>query len=266
LAQSPGGFDGFAIFGMLAAEQRMATNSYYAGRTTKDQTRKHCRDLPAELVGRDNLDPKAAYVVDDKFAIAWGLEGMTSHRCEVTDGFNLCTNDPLCTNDRDGRDPGAAWRTRLLDSVTRYRIGQRLDFRSTGNAAPFLWLGWSEPEPWGTWSAWREASLLLRPDLVKPSALNVVARLRAFLTDRHPHLSVSVIADNQEVGRWDFDSGQPLERRVRVPAAVVGSSPVLHLRFVISKPASPASLGISEDDRLLGIGMESLRIVRADDR
>jgi hypothetical protein len=258
-APSPGGLEGFATFGMLAAEQRMATNSYYAARYTEAQTTTHCRDMPTKIMDGDNLDSKAAYVVDDKFVIAWGLGGMASHRCEVTDGFNLCTHEPA------GQGPGPAWSARISDSVTRYAIGQTLDFRSSGNAGPFLWLGWSEPEPWGTWSAWREAGVLLRPDLVEPSALNVVATLRAFVSGRHPRLSVSVIAGNREVGRWGFDSGQPSERRALIPAAVVASSPVLHLRFVISKPASPASLGMSEDNRLLGIGMESLRIVRADD-
>ena len=53
------------------------------------------------------------------------------------------------------------------------------------------------------------------------------------------------------------------ERRTRLTrdSTVVASSPVLHLRFVIDSPASPAALGISADDRPLGIGMEALRIV-----
>jgi hypothetical protein len=108
--------------------------------------------------------------------------------------------------------------------------------------------------------------MLLRPDLVEPAPLDVQATLRAYLNDRHRRLVVLVIANNQEVGRWSFDSGHPAgERRVHIPAVVVGSSPVLHLRFAISKPASPASLGLSTDQRLLGIGMESVRIVRAED-
>jgi hypothetical protein len=254
--ESPGGFQGFATFGILAAGQRLATNDYHAGRMTKAQRTVHCRDLPAALASAASLDPRTAYVVADKFAIAWGLEGTAAHRCEVVDGFNLCARSAHAIAPR--LDPAHA------DRIGTYAMGQWLDFRSSGNAAPYLWLGWSSPEPWGTWSDWGEASLLLRPVPARPVELTVQAKLRAYLSDRHPTLAVTIVANEQAVGRWDFIAGQPEKRRVHIPAAVVARSPLLHLRFAIETPVSPASLGISIDDRTLGIGMEALRIVRTD--
>jgi len=87
--------------------------------------------------------------------------------------------------------------------------------------------------------------------------------VRAYVGERHPTLAVTVVANNRPVGRWELLGREPEERVVQVPADVVAQSPVLHLRFVIDTPVSPASLGISADDRMLGIGMEAMRISRA---
>jgi hypothetical protein len=46
---TPGGFHGFATFGILAAGQRLATNDYHAGRMTRVQRTVHCRDMPARV-------------------------------------------------------------------------------------------------------------------------------------------------------------------------------------------------------------------------
>jgi hypothetical protein len=144
-------------------------------------------------------------------------------------------------------------------------MGEWIDFRNSGNAAPYLWLGWSASEAWGRGASGTRASLLMRLAPAEAVALDLDAKLRAYVTTQHPAVTVTVLANNREVGRWRFDGGQPETRHVMIPAAVVASSPVLHLRFVIDSPASPAALGISADDRLLGIGMEALRVVGTGD-
>ena len=51
----------------------LEANSYYAARNNLEQLRIHCSDVAA-LDGRD-LDPKAAYVVDDKILAVWLAPG-----------------------------------------------------------------------------------------------------------------------------------------------------------------------------------------------
>ena len=86
---TPGGREGFRKFGLLAVSQGLRTNSYYAARISREQIRTHCTEV-ASLDGRD-LDPNAAYVVNDKIRAAWLIAEMRSHVCDVVDGFNLCT-------------------------------------------------------------------------------------------------------------------------------------------------------------------------------
>lgn len=88
-----GGHDGFLIFGGLAAAQRMATNTYAPARAGQAALHLHCTDLPAR-VRRGELEPRAAYVVDDQTRAALDSARTSSHRCAALDGFNLCTRTP----------------------------------------------------------------------------------------------------------------------------------------------------------------------------
>jgi hypothetical protein len=85
-----GGLYSYVWFGEFAAAERMRLNSYYAARYTRPELDAHCVDLlRTQLEG--TLDARSAYVVTDAVRTAWDLAGMRSHRCQLTDGFNLCT-------------------------------------------------------------------------------------------------------------------------------------------------------------------------------
>lgn len=90
---APGGHDGFLIFGGLAAAQRMVTNTYAPARAGQAALLLHCIELPARI-RRGELDPRAAYVVDDQTRAAVESASTITHRCAAVDGFNLCTRTP----------------------------------------------------------------------------------------------------------------------------------------------------------------------------
>jgi hypothetical protein len=101
---TPGGIDGYATFGLLAAAEGLTINSYYPARLSPDQFRVHCQELPGALLG-GHLDASSAYVVSDKLAVAWALDGVSSHRCDVVDGFNLCTRNDGAAETGDACPP-----------------------------------------------------------------------------------------------------------------------------------------------------------------
>ena len=87
---TPGGEDGFRIFGLLAVTQRMRTNSYYSGRYTEANRDFHCKQSIAALANRP-LSPDTAYVVTPALAavIAKGPSG--PGKCHDVDSFILCS-------------------------------------------------------------------------------------------------------------------------------------------------------------------------------
>jgi len=87
---TPGGEDGYRIFGFLAFRQRMATNSYYPGRYLEAKLDFHCNQAIATLATKP-LAPDSAYVVTPFLAseIANGPTG--PGKCHDLDGFILCS-------------------------------------------------------------------------------------------------------------------------------------------------------------------------------
>ena len=89
-ADTPGGPDGFRIFGLLAVSQRMRTNSYYAARYSDASLAFHCDQAVKDLMKKP-LSPDSAYVVSPSVAsiIAAGPSGASA--CHMLDGFILCS-------------------------------------------------------------------------------------------------------------------------------------------------------------------------------
>lgn len=86
---SPGGVDGYTLFGFVALDQGMTLNSYYAGRFGRAQISAHCVDLPNRL--RDGgADPRTAYVVDEAWSRWFRESAPATHACGRVEGFTLC--------------------------------------------------------------------------------------------------------------------------------------------------------------------------------
>ena len=119
--------------------------------------------------------------------------------------------------------------------------------------------GWSFPEPSGRWTVGREAALAVR---VEPGAeAELVLDLSAFVcrTGRKQRVTVTAGAGPRTVLR--FDDGdcdlKPREVTVVVPATPDGAAV---LTFQIAVPRSPAEIGLSADDRKLGLLLRSVRL------
>ncbi|MGQ9369007.1 glycosyltransferase [Azospirillum sp. ST 5-10] len=169
--------------------------------------------------------------------------------------------------DRLGRQAEAHWCRRRLGRP--YRFGETLRFAEGGTGVGCLGAGWSHPEAWGTWSADGEASLVL--DLAGPPAgdlaeapagdLEVIVEGQGFVAERHPAVTVEVLANGTAVARWTLRLGAADgEWRAPCPRALLDGRRRLHLAFRIRTPCSPAALGLGDDTRPLGLGLRALRI------
>jgi hypothetical protein len=87
---TPGGSEGYGIFGLLAVNQKMRINSYYSGRYTEQSRQFHCVQSITDLAQKP-LSPDTAYVVAPTVAgmIAKGPTG--PGKCHDLDGFILCS-------------------------------------------------------------------------------------------------------------------------------------------------------------------------------
>jgi hypothetical protein len=150
------------------------------------------------------------------------------------------------------------------DKEAHYRLGEELDFSDPEDSRMFMRDGWSVNEDWGTWTIGSpaELSLILDGEQNKPLILHVL--VQPFLARLHDRLSVGVSVCGEEIAEWIFtlnDSRKQGWRKATIPPPRdPGINRALRIGFNIKTPMSPASLGLSEDQRLLGLGFSRLII------
>lgn len=140
-----------------------------------------------------------------------------------------------------------------------YALGDEIRFSEGGNSGGYTVFGWSAAEPWGTWTEGAESEMLLRLREPVSTDLKLTVRVHGFPADRRGEQAVEVVANGTAVGWWALRDGREGEVSAIIPRAVA-AAPLLRLAFRIAHPASPKSLGLSEDLRQLGMGAVRMRI------
>jgi glycosyltransferase involved in cell wall biosynthesis len=140
----------------------------------------------------------------------------------------------------------------------RWAAGEIVSFGAGTRGPNFLRHGWDAPAPWGVWSVGPEAGLEFTPFSPGGRGLCLRATLRAFVWPQAPALEVEVLADGRHVATWSFDhrnDRQRTERTVTIPAVSAAALRPLNLTFRMPGCRSPRQLGLSADERLLGIAL-----------
>ncbi len=146
-----------------------------------------------------------------------------------------------------------------------------IDFRRGGNAPDFLLTGWSDAEPWGTWSDAHRSKLRFATATERMTAGGNVE----MAVELHPFIFSTAGLNSQRVSASFNGHSLGPERRVdegiqtytwtiRADAWFdAGKSKTgVALEFVLPDATSPAALdrtGRSDDTRLLGVGVSRIR-------
>ncbi|WP_353672931.1 DUF6311 domain-containing protein [Synechocystis sp. LKSZ1] len=250
----------FPVLESIAALLQLKTNSAYLARYSDQSLKWHCETLP-QAVAQGKLEKNTAYVLDKSlFAIANQINQTPghSHRCTLLDGLILCQQYPHGSE----------------TLRQKFWINDPILFTTKApNSAQYLLEHWSAPEEWGTWTEGKTARLQLplhsiQPVLksIKPTShntqdfyLEVVAD--PFVNENHFRLVVDVLANQQPIAKWQyfFMDRRNSVQRLRIPRKLVASGQPLTLTFQIHEPASPARLGMGDDQRLLGLQVKGIQ-------
>jgi hypothetical protein len=142
-----------------------------------------------------------------------------------------------------------------------FAAGATLNFNSV-EAIPFLWYGWSGIEPYSRWSSKGTAAVVF--------SVETVARDRLLLVRMSPFLApgkldaqrVRVGINGKIIETLTLTDDEPKLYRVVVPRAALGEKNIL--TFELPDAASPASLNLSDEERLLGINVQWIKLDFAD--
>ena len=135
-----------------------------------------------------------------------------------------------------------------------------VNFAGTG-PDPYLAEGWSGPEDWGRWSDSEDARLAFR--VGAPRALSVEADVRPLLSKARSEQDVSIVVNGCPVARTTFSFPYDAVARTiggEVPSSCIPDDGHVDVDIMTDHARSPKSVGISEDDRALGVGVQSLTL------
>lgn len=143
-------------------------------------------------------------------------------------------------------------------AIQRLEFGYSISFGANPDAQGFLAHGWSGTEPWGVWSEKETSTLKFR---MNPSGKDVKYALKLdmkpFIAKDRTKQTVAVFVNNAKVAQQELTSRQEL---------ILPVSPdddgVVVIDFKIKEPVSPKQLGLSADNRELGIGLVSMELMK----
>jgi Glycosyltransferase Family 4 len=151
----------------------------------------------------------------------------------------------------------------LKSEFGRIEFGATLRFGTDGGNGWTPLYGFSQREPWGVWTDGREAAMLLGLPSATSMRLELIFRVKAFVSEAHQSLRCAVRVNGHPVENWAFepsDGGdRPVTRMASLPAGAA-SSGVLCIIFAMDEVVSPRQLGTSDDARLLGLGLHTLTL------
>jgi len=147
---------------------------------------------------------------------------------------------------------------------TDYRLGEIIEFSHQGSGSIYATQGWSEPEAWGRWSINGEAAIQMR--LADPTStdLKLTLVMGSFVSGSHPCQEVDIIFNEKKIAQQPLCIGkggeQPSSYKFVLPRELLQSDGKVNIRLITPNSVSPKKLGISPDNRVLGVGIKSLLI------
>jgi hypothetical protein len=131
-------------------------------------------------------------------------------------------------------------------------------FGENGDGADYLAGGWWDAEPWGIWGRGDRQALRFALDDYSGGYVELTLMVQGFATPDAQRPTVDFTANGYFLGSHSLRPDAHCIK-LRLPPACIGEGDVaLHMK--VSATASPASAGISPDERDLGVGLFTIDI------
>lgn len=156
----------------------------------------------------------------------------------------------------DTRSLGLFVETVSVKEVTPYSYGTTIAFDTTANPQHYLIGGWSNSEGIGTWTEGYKSDLVIPISKVDED-LKLYVDAAPFFYDTRQH--VNVLINDKKVTEWVYETEDKQEKTVIIPKELIRGS-LLHITFEIPNAQSPKNLNRSDDGRMLGIFVNSIKV------
>lgn len=146
----------------------------------------------------------------------------------------------------------------LISLMPIVKRGETISFNNQGvGAKNFLLEGWGSQEAWGTWSIGNSSKFVIA--VPQNGAKSLTIKMRAFVSPNHSSQTFNILM-NQKLSEKIFINTSAGKEIVIPLSADILTKPYIEIEIESLNPASPNKvLSASNDDRLLGFGLESIQ-------
>lgn len=147
----------------------------------------------------------------------------------------------------------------VFAGTRQYEYGTEIQFGMTGNADPFMGVGWSTCHSRHCWTNGNRSTVHI-PVKTVGKDLMLHARFRAFVDKiKVPQQRIRVSVNDTQLTEWIVTEKKNQDAMVRIPAKLVIGEEI-DIAFDFPDATSPKSIGLGGDPRMLGVAMMSLRL------
>jgi hypothetical protein len=255
-------------FGVYAAQYGLSTNMVYLARLDDAKANKAIENLGKELnqgplnadslyIFRDWKDSPRQVRFDPRTDLLARIDGFNV----LAPGWKVCAKCPVLENGSALVEKLTASEASELNQLApEISLGEKIVFSSQGRGrADFMLEGWGYGENWGTWAIAPQAKLIFNFSTFKPRKM--VIDTRAFLAPLHTQQEIEVWGNGSMLGKVTLKKIDSNQIEVTLPDQVM-VNPIFNLEFRSINAVSPKDMGLGADERLLGIGLQSIQFTR----
>ena len=251
---------GWNTWAYYAATHRMATNSIFLGRYD-DKKIKLAGTKIDQAIMSGQFDPDTLYIFDDEriLPVLTHLD-RSKHLFARIDGFNvLAPNWKTCSSCKlplPDQEMNKSFQIPTLNTPIDFsKNGHGADYLLNLDAKQIIGRGWSWPEEFGVWSEGSPVQLVI--PLPNPKPKKLIINCRALITQNRPSQSVQIFINTILIGNFLLENGDNNILTLDIPKNDLKDYVSIEFKFPANL-ASPKSLGMGDDERLLGIGIKSI--------
>lgn len=212
------------------------------------------------VMGWDRAKALSSYA-DEHLSLFYDLSRVVEPfpRISFHPGFDILNYWRLYINDQREGDASSAINPASTKLFPDFFAG-KMYFSNLGEGIKYLTSGWSRPERWGVWADGNRAEIVLP---LKSSNHLISIEVNAFVHALHPFQRVDVAVNGIKIENLALSN--PTGNLIQIDLAEVLNKfhplpPFAVIQFTFKDAVSPFHLGISDDNRLLSIGLISLEI------
>jgi len=245
----------YVPFSYLASNNNMSINTGYFARSNSESINNYSIAFMDDLT-QGRFEEDSIYVINDNELLNNIKPFLKeSDSLIVIDGFNILV-------------PQGKKNYTLINSglsSMSYNLGTVIRYGTESMVQMYQGTGWSNPEESFVWTEGNESSISIPIERFNFNVFLKVKLLPFIVPGKLNVQIVDIYANGKKIGQWELSIQEWQEKSVLIPQEIVKGKNVLDIIFKLPNANSPLNMGVSDDNRDLGIAVKEFVLEKSNE-